>query len=141
MNTLIRLRGWVQACNLLNPVEVGVDGSLKYSLAIQPEHPAIYEELKEMSLALKREHESPYRSKEQTFADRLFDGCLVLFETLHQPTLVGELSIAEVDDQLIATFVQVVGHLQVHKQGNVFMSVHLIEPAEHLCAGFEPSLR
>ena len=105
MNTLIRLRGWVQACNLLNPIEVGVDGNLKYSLAIQPEHPAIYEELEDMSLTLKREHESPYRSQEQTFADRLFDGCLVLFETLHQPTLVGELSNAEVDDQLIARFV------------------------------------
>lgn len=141
MNTLIRLRGWIQGSHILKPLELGAEGKVKYSLAIQPEHPAIYEELEDLSLTLKREHESPYHSQEQTFADRLFDGCLVLFETLHQPTLVGELSNAEVDDQLTARFVQVVGHLQVLKQGNVFLSVHLIEPALLSCDGFETCLQ
>lgn len=60
---------------------------------------------------------------------------------LHQPTLVGELSNVELDDQLIARFVQVVGHLQVLKQGNVFLSVHLIEPALLSCDGFETCLQ
>lgn len=141
MNTLIRIRGWIQDCHLLKPCRWAVEGNVKYSLVIQPEFPAIYEELEDLALALKREHESPYRSKEPTYDDQLFDGCLVLFETLHQPTLVGELSNLEVDDQLIGSFVQVVGHIQIHKLGNVFLSAHLVEPALRSCNGFDPVSR
>lgn len=129
MNTLIRMRGWVQDCNVLKPSKRGAEGTVKFSLAIQPEHPAIYAELEGLVLSLKREHESPYGSQGPVYDDRLFDGCMVLFETIHQPTLVGELSNINVDDQLINRFVQVVGHLQIHKLGNVYLSFHLIEPA------------
>ena len=141
MNTLIRIRGWVHDCHLQKPHECVAAGSVKYSLAIQPEHPGIYDELEALVLPLKREHESPYRSQKSTYDDQLFDDCLVLFETLHQPTLVGELSNFEVDDQLIGSFVQVVGHIQIHKLGNVFLSAHLIEPALRSCNGFDPVSR
>ena len=141
MNTLIRLQGWVHDSRLLRPLEVGVEGNLKYSLVIQPEHPKIYDEIEALAFSLKREHESPCRTQVPTYDDQLFDGCLVRFQTLHQPTLIGELSRFEVDDQLIGSFVQVVGHLQIHKLGNVYLSAHLVELALHSSNGFDPVSR
>ena len=61
----------------------------------------------------------------------------LIFESLYQPRLEGELKNAESDLDLHGKFVQVVGYVQQQELGNCFLSFHIVEPAIHPADGFD----
>ena len=130
MNTLIRIRGWITESSVINPISKINEPDKIHRLHIQPEDPLTLFKLEESVEELKRESESP-RSNTETYyhKDKVVDGCEVILESLHQPTILDEFSSIERDEELLGKFVQAVGHLSILKDGNVFLSVHILEPA------------
>ena len=63
------------------------------------------------------------------YQDRLFDGAKIVFETLRKPSLTGNLKRVQNDVELLGKFVEAIGHIQILKGGNAFLSVHLIDEA------------
>ena len=138
MKQPIRLRGWISTANLINPRKLFIDQLPKYYLAIQPECPIIFDELKDRVDQTKHEVETPY-SQFDRHEDEIFDGCKVIFQTTIEPLLEGELSNRQYDDELVGKFVQVVGHIQILEVGNTMLSMHIIEPAFNSLDGFDPT--
>ena len=61
----------------------------------------------------------------------------LIFESLYQPRLEGELKNAKSDLDLHGKYVQVVGYVQQQEIGNCFLSFHIVEPAIHPADGFD----
>ena len=55
----------------------------------------------------------------------------LIFESLYQPQLEGDLRKAASDLELSGKYVQVVGYVQQQELGNCFLSFHIVEPAVH----------
>ena len=72
------------------------------------------------------------------YQDRLFDGAKIVFETLRKPSLTGNLKRVQHDEELIGKFVEAVGHIQILKGGNAFLSVHLIDEAARSYQDLDP---
>ena len=137
MKQAIRVRGWISTANLINPRKLFTDELPRYYLAIQPEDPIVFDEIQEQVDQTKREAETPY-SPTEIIADKIFDGCTVIFQTTIEPRLEGELMDKTYDDELIGKFVQVVGHIHILKAGNAMLSMHIVEPAFNSLDGFDP---
>ena len=58
--------------------------------------------------------------------DSVFDGSEIMFESLHAPRLCKELKALEWDHEMIRKSVQVLGNLQIHKDGNCYISAHQV---------------
>jgi len=110
----------------------------KFVLKIHPEEGSyIFDQIEDHFTqkkieALENRFEDPLLSEmEYTnhYQDRLFDGAKIVFETLRKPCLTGNLKNVQHDDELIGKFVEAVGHIQILKGGNAFLSVHLIDEA------------
>ena len=138
MKQPIRIRGWISTANLINRRKLFTDEVPRYYLAIQPENPIVFNELQEQVDQKKREAETPYSSTE-SFKDEIFEGCEVIFQTIIEPRLEGDLLNREHDDELIGMFVQVVGHIQILEVGNAMLSMHIVEPAFNSLNGFDPT--
>jgi hypothetical protein len=85
-----------------------------------------------MAAQLKVELETPHKLDidcSQEYSDRISRGCEVTFETLLKPKLEGTFLGLERDEDLLGKSCQVVGHTQIHKHGNVYLSMHIVEPA------------
>ena len=96
---------------------------------------------KRNSKLLKNEIEDPLLSEmEYTnhYQDRVFDGAKIVFETLRKPSLTGNLKRVQCDEELIGKFVEAVGHIQILKGGNAFLSVHLIDEAARSYEDLDP---
>ena len=143
MNTLFRTKGWVTDANVITPKQFVTTPQNIYSLRLQPENPSIYQELEEAATRLKHEtatQQGPWNqwNGEPTYhEDKLFDGSEILFESFFQPSLEGEFEQFDRDESLLGKAVQAVGHLQILEDLNVFLSVHILEPATTL-DGFDP---
>ena len=61
----------------------------------------------------------------------------LIFESLYQPRLEGELKNAKSDLDLHGKYVQVVGCVQQQELGNCFLSFHIVEPVIHPADGFD----
>ena len=122
MNKAIRVKGWIADAYKKKD---------KYVLKIHPEFYGIVEEIEDLELQKKLEAEEPFLREHVTskYKDRLFDKAKVVFETLIKPKLTGDLKRVQSDVDLIGKFVEAVGHIQVLKSGNAFLSVHIIDPA------------
>ena len=72
------------------------------------------------------------------YQDRLFDGAKIVFETLRKPSLTDNLKRVQHDEELIGKFVEAVGHIQILKGGNAFLSVHLIDEAARSYEDLDP---
>ena len=138
MKQAIRVRGWISTANLINPRKLFTDELPRYYLAIQPEDPIVFDELQEKVEQRKLEAETPYSTTE-SFKDEIFEGCEVIFRTIIEPRLEGDLLNREHDDELIGMFVQVVGHIQILEVGNAMLSMHIVEPAFNSLNGFDPT--
>ncbi len=139
MNTLIRIRGWVTESSVINPKESILEPETIYRLRLSPEDPLSFMELEEAAKRLKQESDDPYKKYEAIHyhQDELIDGAEIVLKSFFQPKLVGDFESVERDDELLGKFVQAVGHLQIFKDGNVFLSVHILEPSIPL-NGFDP---
>ena len=138
MKQAIRVRGWISTANLINPRKLFTDELPRYYLAIQPEDPIVFDELQEKVEQRKLEAETPYSSTE-SFEDKIFDGCKVIFQTTIEPQLKDGLMDRQRDDELIGKFVQVVGHIHILETANAMFSMHIVEPAFNSLDGFDPT--
>ena len=125
MNTTIRIRGWIQESSVIHAKQN------KYTLQLAPEDPSVFINLEQGIEELKRISERPTSTEGSTYhhKDRVIDGCCINLESLYQPKLIGKIVNADRDEELLGIFIQAVGHLQILKGGNVFLSVHIVESA------------
>ena len=141
MNTSkpVRVKGWIADSYVLEPFPSVIQGvEEKFVLKIHPEEGSyIFDQIEERVTQKKLEafehrFEDPLLSEmEYTkhYQDRLFDGAKIVFETLIKPSLTGNLKRIQHDEELIGKFVEAIGHIQILKGGNAFLSVHLIDEA------------
>ena len=141
MNTSkpVRVKGWIADSYVLEPFPSVIQGmEEKFVLKIHPEGGSyIFDQIEERVTQKKLEafehrFEDPLLSEmEYTkhYQDRLFDGAKIVFETLIKPSLTGNLKRIQHDEELIGKFVEAIGHIQILKGGNAFLSVHLIDEA------------
>ena len=150
MNTSkpVRVKGWIADSYVLEPFPSLIQGmEEKFVLKIHPEEGCyIFVQIEERVTKKKLEafenrFEDPLLSEmEYTnhYQDRLFDGAKIVFETLRKPSLTGNLKRVQHDEELIGKFVEAVGHIQILKGGNAFLSVHLIDEAARSYEDLDP---
>ena len=150
MNTSkpVRVKGWIADSYVLEPFPSVIQGmEEKFVLKIHPEEGSyIFDQIEERVTQKKLEafehrFEDPLLSEmEYTnhYQDRLFDGAKIVFETLRKPSLTGNLKRVQSDEELIGKFVEAVGHIQILKGGNAFLSVHLIDEAARSYEDLDP---
>ena len=115
------------------------DNTPKYELLLLPENPTSCYEIDQIAGNLKENWwqdkllEPPAYNEVAIPAakDKLFDHDCIKFESLFQPQLEGHLKEYFDDEQLVTSFVQVVGHVQIQEWGNCLNSFHIVEPAIH----------
>ena len=129
MNKPIRIKGWID--NAYKEED-------KYVLKLHPEYSQIFDEIEDLISLKKFEFEQLkslegdpllQETKDFVYRDRIFDDSKIIFETIRQPKLNGELSRVQRDEELIGKFVEVIGHIQILKGGNAFISFHIVDPA------------
>ena len=141
MNTSkpVRVKGWIADSYVLEPFPSVIQGvEEKFVLKIHPEEGSyIFDQIEERVTQKKLEafehrFEDPLLSEmEYTnhYQDRLFDGAKIVFETLRKPSLTGNLKRVQHDIELVGKFVEAIGHIQILRGSNAFLSVHLIDEA------------
>ena len=143
----VRIKGWIADSYVLEPFPSVIQGmEEKFVLKLHPEEGNIYNEIEHRVAAKKLEafetrFEDPLMSEKEYsthYKDRLFDGSKVVFETLRKPSLTGNLKRVQSDEELIGKFVEAVGHIQILKGGNAFLSVHLIDEAARSYEDLDP---
>ena len=129
MNKPIRIKGWID--NAYKEED-------KYVLKLHPEYSQIFDEIEDLVSLKKFEFEQLkslegdpllQETKDFVYRDRIFDDSKIIFETIRQPKLNGELSRVQRDEELIRKFVEVIGHIQILKGVNAFISFHIVDPA------------
>lgn len=129
MNTLIRVRGWVTESYILNPEDKITEPEKIHRLRIQPADPLTFHELEVCIEELKQESQRPNSPSTYRHDDDVIDGCEIIMKSFFKPKLYGAFENVERDDELLGKYVQAVGHLKILADGNVFLSVHIIEDA------------
>ena len=155
MNTPIRITGYVDQADVLEPCM-----QRAYKLGTEDIYQGIYQEIEPikkyrlflmasslsdvMELVTDVQHrESEWctenLSQEQNNSpeSRISYKNGLIFESLYQPRLEGELKNAKSDLDLHGKYVQVVGYVQQQELGNCFLSFHIVEPAVHPADGFD----
>ena len=150
MNKPIRITGYVDQADVLEPYmqrayELGTEGIYqeiesikKYRLFLMASMSDVMELVKNVQ---HREFEwcmehSPQGQNNPPESRISYENGLI-FESLYQPRLEGELKNAESDLDLHGKYVQVVGYIQQQELGNCFLSFHIVEPAVHPADGFD----
>ena len=150
MNTSkpVRVKGWIADSYVLEPFPSVIEGmEEKFVLKIHPEEGHyIFDQIEEKVTQKKLEafenrFEDPLlREMEYTnrYQDRLFDGAKIVFGTMRKPSLTGNLKRVQSDLELLGEFVEAIGHIQILKGENAFLSVHLIEEAVRSYSDLDP---
>ena len=155
MNKPIRITGYVDQADVLEPYM-----QRAYKLGTEGIYEGIYQEIepiKKYRLFLMASSWSDAMELVTEVENREFEWCMehspqgqndppeswisyengLIFESLRQPRLEGELKNAESDLDLRGKYVQVVGYVQQQELGNCFLSFHIVEPAVHPADGFD----
>ena len=155
MNKPIRITGYVDQADVLETYM-----QRAYKLGTEGIYEGIYQEIEPikkyrlflmasslsdvMELVTDVQHrETEWRtensSQEQNNSPKSLISCKngLIFESLYQPRLEGELKNAKSDLDLNGKYVQVVGYVQQQELGNCFLSFHIVEPAIHPADGFD----
>ena len=142
MDTTIRIRGWITEARVIHPVRSYESDKEIYKLKLQPETPRVFDDIEDSIRSLKDSHQSSFKARdplteEVTHPDVWFDGCDICFKTFRRPRLLKTFSKYTSDEELMGKFAQAVGNIQIMKDLNIFLSVHILEPIEPL-EGFDP---
>ena len=155
MNKPIRITGYVDQADVLEPYM-----QRAYKLGTEGIYKGIYQEIElikkyrlflmasslsdVMELVTDVQHResewcTEYSSQEQNNSpeSRISYKNGLIFESLYQSRLEGELKNAKSDLDLHGKYVQVVGYVQQQELGNCFLSFHIVEPAIHPADGFD----
>ena len=132
VNTTVQVAGIVTDSHLLSP-EQKYGYEPKYRITVLPHDCGLFHEIEYQMDELKREWEwtrepDPYEEEygRSSRKDSVFDGAEIMFESLHAPRLCKELKAMDWDNDMIGKSVQVLGNLQIHKDGNCYISAHQI---------------
>ena len=147
MNTLIRITGYVEQADVLEPI-IQIDKNDIFHEKESIKKYRLFLMANNLSDAMSLEAKIEYLDYEwylnHTLAgeNNLLPSLIsyengLIFETLYQPRLEGSLKKAHSDDELLWKYVQVVGHIQQQELGNCFLSFHIVEPATHPADGFD----
>ena len=132
MNTLIRINGWITQSAIINPDKRFTETTELHLIRIQPADPIIFNELESSIEQLKRENETPdTKNSSYENQDTVIEGAEIILKSFYKPKLFGEFENIKRDEELLGKYVQAVGHLKIFKDGNVFLSVHILEPATY----------
>ena len=131
IDTSIELRGWIARAAVIEPLAATwLDDYEKYGLEVYPESPHEYDEIEQRIDMLKYMNpiqlDNPDVVERYTRKDSVIKGKAICFESLHRPKLSKELKELGRDEALIGHHVAVTGNIQIHKDGNVYLSAHLI---------------
>ena len=150
MNKPIRITGYVDQADVLEPYmqrayKLGTEGIYqeielikKYRLFLMASMSDVMElvtDVQHREFEWCMEH-SPQGQNNPPESRISYENGLI-FESLYQPRLEGELKNAESDLDLHRKYVQVVGYVQQQELGNCFLSFHIVEPAVHPADGFD----
>ena len=132
VNTTVQVEGIVTDSHVVSPEQkLGLEP--KYRITLLPHNAYLHHEIEHQMFEMKREWEytrepDPYEDKfsRSSRKDSVFDGAEIRFESLHAPRLCKELKAMEWDQDLIGKSVQVLGNLQIHKDGNCYISAHQV---------------
>lgn len=133
INPTVQVSGRITDCYLISPKRSFIDTKFKVSVA-PFDYGSIFElerQIDEFKLWKERERELNW-NPDQAYLDidqrkdSVFCDCHIQFETLHAPRLCKELKKFDRDEELMFKPVQVLGNLQMHKDGNVYVSPHQV---------------
>ena len=85
---------------------------------------------------MKRQTQDVRKRTEYRHKDELIDGCEVIFKSFYRPRLYDEFKDFQRDEELLGKFIQAVGHIRIFEDGNVILTIHIVEPA--LLDNFDP---
>ena len=135
-DTTIRVKGLTRdASNLFHPkTYLGIS---KYSLELAPLSLHKLAEVEERVYMAKKafanehwqEMEDIKASGWEVYQDRIINECMIKFETLYKPRIDPRLKKYEREASIEDQIIQVTGHIKIHKGGNAFLSMHIVEPA------------
>jgi hypothetical protein len=131
--TTVALTGFILDSNVINPKRYFTGN--KFMLSLQPDNQSDLYELEHKIEALKWEAENEsyqnpdeeeHTSNYTVYNDEVFDGCSIIFQTIHKPKILGDLSTVCDDHELFGKHIRALGHLKLHKGGNAYISIHEI---------------
>ena len=130
MKQTIRVQGRILASAIIQP-KAWMDEPIKYYARIEPFQSNQINEIEEHLRQAK--DQGSYGYYESQYADQLPTdyvtfGSLVIFQSLFQPKIIGQLNEYTYENEYINTSVQAVGHLEQMSGGNHFLAFDLIEP-------------
>lgn len=138
MKSEITVKGRITHANIISPVKPYGEDNHKFHLSVEPFD---YYDLETMEQKVERfKEEEEHRrwledyvgepideNYQQVRRDRITDRATIIFESLFDPHLYGSLRDVEEDYKFIGMCVKVKGHIQVLKDGNAFLSFHLVD--------------
>ena len=133
MNTLVEIQGWVSNSHHNDPKkQYGYED--RYQLEVSPFNSYDLDDI-ERRVEMYKEMAEQNFNPEQGYGyncysnkDEITNGSSIVFQSLHQIKLHPDLRCLS-DDELVGKFVKVVGHIQQHKEGNCFISYHIVDPS------------
>ena len=134
INHQVTITGWIKTSHLQHPIECWEDECFKYTLELMPENYSQLCDLEVQVYEAKKHHRElaevaavPSSEDYGTREDKIFNGCLLCFETLKKPVLQSYLE-HKPDEDMHWCYVRVNGNIKVHKDGNDYITCHQITP-------------
>ena len=138
-DTSVFISGYIMDSHLISPSS-NYGSKDKFTVKVNPDHAEQFLEIERRVDTIKRMNESPFINPDSCVVqhkDAITDGCSLVFTSLHQPKLRGELDVSR-DEELTYKHINILGHIQVLPDGNAFMSISEIyaSPAPSFDDGF-----
>ena len=130
MEYTVDVTGYITSANLVSPLTSFFEQP-KYKVCIEPS-PDVLLELEQRIEYIKRMKEDPYtKVNNYSHKDVCLEGCTLMFETLHKPRIAGSLKGLSYNDEFVGKYVNILGNIQIHPNGNAYLSVHMINEVKH----------
>ena len=123
----MRIEGCIADANIINPLQLE-NGELKYTVKLNPiDH--IFQRLESIIEDL----ESNWKINNQITdhaipPTKIIESSMINLETIIKPQLLGWCSKCINDQEYESRYVQAVGHIEIQKLGNCFLTLEILEP-------------
>jgi hypothetical protein len=126
-DTSIFVKGYIVSANLVSPRST-YGNENKYIVHVTPDDPTILLEIERRMEEYKLLNEDPFVTPDYEVTkhkDLVTEGCTVVFSSILKPHLRKSLSVAR-DEELLYKHVDILGRMQILKDGNCFISLNEI---------------
>jgi len=128
MNTVVEIQGWITNSYHQRPKKK-YGYPERYQIEVAPKNCYEVFEIERRAEEFKRLSDRfNHYDYEYEHEDEITSGDSIIFQTLREVQAHPDLECLY-DEQMIGKFVRVVGHFQTHKDGNVYISYHILEPS------------